>query len=53
MEQQQLQGELTDKNELIDALQQKLRTYKEIIQDAETMVAELQAQIQSQYLIRT
>jgi chromosome segregation ATPase len=49
----QLQGELADKNELIDVLQQKLKTYKEIIQDAETMVAELQAQIQTQNLIRT
>jgi hypothetical protein len=47
----QLQGELADKNELIDVLQQKLKTYKEIIQDAETMVAELQAQIQTQNLI--
>eukprot|EP00029_Vermamoeba_vermiformis_P009114 TRINITY_DN443_c1_g1_i1.p1 TRINITY_DN443_c1_g1~~TRINITY_DN443_c1_g1_i1.p1 ORF type:complete len:330 (-),score=43.01 TRINITY_DN443_c1_g1_i1:78-1067(-) len=46
-----MEGELADKNELIDVLQQKLRTYKEIIQDAESMVTELQAQIQAQNLI--
>ena len=48
----QLQDELSDKNELIDVLQQKLKTYKEIIQDAETVVADLQAQIRTQNSIR-
>jgi len=46
-----LQSELAEKNELIDVLQQKLKTYKEIIHDGESMVAELQIQIETQNLI--